>query len=648
MPILLPQVDYSPLYRAIQLKTGAKSTLIGTESLDIMGRIRNLEERQRSVQRRGLVAETALGVAELLLQFGQSVYGIFEQQNFETAKADLHDLQQQMTGKVRTYIDNNQFTWATDDKGSRIMQMPAEFETWYQESLSAIEEQYEAFPRVQSWAKDQLYQMYNQSTQAALTYGRNYAIEQTQKQFERNVNNAMADAVNIGDFAPVEAVINSARNWLGDPQADNLLEGSRAKYKSLLFKKQVHDTTQTGLDILRTTDSPEYAEQWIEKNTPFLDDMPEQRTEIVDEIWRQWGVSQEREKQRRKQSGDKTELDYMDRLQKGNLPTWVEIRDSDLSRERKEHWRNLINDLAEEKREAEKQRQKDLEDMREKARKEEISEAYLRAYSEIIDWPMGQEEQVEERILGDPDLTNEDKEHLIDEYRSRDTKMHKAAEKEGPLEVTDDNVLAEVIRMFYDTSAYSNDQVRDFIKSKHGKGLSNADATRWLDKVSRRTTYVTEKVALDMIDSYFDDICRDELDQSKVLEARLKQSNIFKTFDEVVTTGILPGTNRKLTEKGLLEFAQGLLLGDRAERTGGLFRKWSAKKEYEKLPEPETVPLTAEDPDLERYRRFKGADPVARGEIGGTPAFFDGTYWYMYQRPGEWYRWEGERWVIAR
>jgi len=238
MPIVLPQVDYSPLYRAIALKGEARTAGIRVESLDVVSRMRDLQERQRK-------SELVFGVAELLLQFGQNVYGIFEQQKLEAAKADLHGLQQEMIGKIQTYIDNNQFSWSTDNKDNKVMKMPPEFDQWYQQSLSAIEEKYKSFQRVRSWAKDQLYQMYDQSTATALNYGRDYAMKQTLQGFNRNLDNAMTDAVNAGDFATVEAVINSARNWLGDPQADNLIAAKRGEFTFRVHEKQVRAISAT-------------------------------------------------------------------------------------------------------------------------------------------------------------------------------------------------------------------------------------------------------------------------------------------------------------------------------------------------------------------------------------------------------------------
>jgi len=113
MPIVLPQVSYAPLYQATQLKGGARQALHGAQSLDLISRIRALQRQQRTT-------DTVLGIANLVLQLGNTVYGIFEQQQFEKAKGQMHDLRLDMQQKVQTYIDNNQLSWETDAQGNKV------------------------------------------------------------------------------------------------------------------------------------------------------------------------------------------------------------------------------------------------------------------------------------------------------------------------------------------------------------------------------------------------------------------------------------------------------------------------------------------------------------------------------------------------
>jgi hypothetical protein len=434
---------------------------------------------------------------------------------------------------------------------------------------------------------------------------------------------------------------------------------------------------QGALNVLQNTENPVLAEAWIVENTPFWAGSPEKRAEVVDEAWRQWGVREDRKNFMLRESIDRIELDYMDRTQAGNPPTWAEIRSSDLPRERKQYWRDLINRIAEDKRQAEKDRQKEIEDMREEARQERISQAYFQAYSEIVDWPMGEEEQVEDRILGDPDLTNEQRKQLIDEYRKRSDEAERAAQQKGPLEVTDPAIHSELVRMFYDFEKYANDEVESYIKSHQGKGLSITDARTWLDRTKRRDTYRSKKILTDMVTAYFDDVIQYETDPAKILKARGDEAEILILLDDAINSG-------EYTEQGLYELVRNAIVEskegrvrrsmqaliveepDKKKPEGAPQAAISAAQEYaaarkaEEAP-PETAAAVSaareyaairatEEADremIDTYIEWKGVPPVlVRKNAAGEISFFDGTWWYVYRRDS-WYRWDGNRWRIS-
>jgi len=167
----------------------------------------------------------------------------------------------------------------------------------------------------------------------------------------------------------------------------------------------------------------------------------EERLSLLRQYQTEWGLLRDKEQKALTAEIERIELDYMDRLQSGTPPSWDEIGDSVLPLKRKEHYRGLINDISKAAREAEEDR---LKKQREELEAQKRSEAYLQAYSEIIDWPMNQEEQVEDRILADEQLDNKEKKSLIDEYRQRNKEVQEAAQKKGPLEVTDDSTLSEL------------------------------------------------------------------------------------------------------------------------------------------------------------------------------------------------------------
>ncbi len=396
------------------------------------------------------------------------------------------------------------------------------------------------------------------------------------------------------------------------------------------------------LSVMKATRNPTAAEVWLKDNTPFFDSDPSKRIEISDEMWRRWGLIKDRENRLLKGAIEKVELNFMDRLQAENPPTWVEIRDSILPRDRKEHYQDLINRMAATAKESETEH---IEAERKMREGKEQSAAYLKAYSEIIDWPPNQEEKVEDRILSDELLDNEDKEHLIDEYRQR---MSEAADRpENPLHVTDENTLAELTVMFYDDDV-PNAKIKSFIETKHGHGLSNADARTWQDKLKKRQPYQVYKLSIDMISQYYDNIIEFEMiDKKEILEARKKEAIIIKQVADEAAKG-------ELTEDGLLQFATNLLIVPKQQRVGGLFSRFETELETKERVVPERRKLPPSDVyDQEMRNRFmawKGVDPVDIGELKtGEPSFFDGMYWYVY-RKRQWLIFDGAKntWIPTK
>ena len=392
--------------------------------------------------------------------------------------------------------------------------------------------------------------------------------------------------------------------------------------------------------MMKETGDPAAAEAWLEKNTPFFDGSPEKRTEISDEVWRSWGILEQRKAKILKQAIEDTELIFMDRLQKGDIPTWEQIRDSILPRDRKEHYQGIINRIAETAKETEAKRLEAERKLREARQK---SDAYLKAYSEIIDWPMNQEEKIEDRILGDELLSNDEKEHLIDEYRQRNKEAQDAAKKKDPLEVTDESVMASLIKMFYN-SDISNEDVKKYIEAKHGYGLSNTDARTWEDKLKTRQPYQVYKLSTDMISQFFDDSLKEETDQTKILEARKDEALILKLVADEAAKG-------ELTEEGLLTYTRNLIDPVKRKRIGGIFSRFETEEEFRTRTEPEVKEAPAAEvyskEMQDRFTAWKGTAPASTGENeAGEIVFSDGTWWYVYRRRA-WYRWDGTRWRIS-
>lgn len=372
----------------------------------------------------------------------------------------------------------------------------------------------------------------------------------------------------------------------------------------------------------------------------------EERLSLLGQYKTEWGLLRNQEQQAMTAEIEQTELDFMDRLQQGDPPSWNEIRDSELPRERKEHYQGLINRISEQARKGEEARIEAQRKELELIQKEKKSAAYLQAYKELVDYPLNQEERWEDRIIGDPLLENKEKEHFIDEYRQRAKSAQDAAKQKSPLETTDDSILAELIRRFYD-SDISNDAVKSFIQSKHGMGLSNSDSKTWLDKLKTREPYKVHNLAVTMVKQYFDDSLKAELSELKILSSRKTEALIIKQIADEAAKG-------KLTEDGLLQFASNLLVEPKRQRVNGIFSRFETEMEFEKRVEPEAkapAPVEVYDQEMvDRFTQWKGAPPVATSDsFQGTYleiAFFDGKWWYVNRR-GSWYRWDTNRWRMV-
>jgi len=391
------------------------------------------------------------------------------------------------------------------------------------------------------------------------------------------------------------------------------------------------------MDMMKETNDPTAAEGWLEKNTPFFDGSPEKRTEISDEVWRSWGILEQRKNQILEEAIKETYLIFLDRIQKGDIPTSDQIISSILSNDDKEHFLGIVNRIAETARETEAKR---LEAERKLREAQQKSDAYFKAYSEIVDWPMNQEEKVEDRLFGDKQLTNKEIEHLLDDYRQRMREAETRAKTKNPLEVTDESVMAELLRMFYNNDI-SNKDVKKYIETKHGYGLSNTDTRTWEDKLETRQPYPTYKPAMDLIRKYFDDEMKEETDPAKILAERKKEALITMQVADEADKG-------ELTPDGLLQFTINLVADQKRQRVSGLFSRKETEEEFRARIEPEVKKPPAEEIHeremIDRFTKWSGAPPVEIGDNEqGELLFSDGTWMYVYRRRA-WYRWDGTRW----
>ena len=152
-----------------------------------------------------------------------------------------------------------------------------------------------------------------------------------------------------------------------------------------------------------------------------------------------------------------------------------------------------------------------------------------------------------------------------------------------------------------------------------------------------RAPYYTGKLAVDMINGFFDNTLCFEESESRILQLRTEEAGILKQLDAAIRGG-------KYTEQGVLEYATNLLAGSKQRQVSRGVQKLA-------VPEPQRKVQSAEETYrkemVQRFTTWSGAAPVQTKQIEGKAAFFDGRYWYTYEARN-WRRWDGEKWVILK
>ncbi len=441
--------------------------------------------------------------------------------------------------------------------------------------------------------------------------------------------------------------------------------------------------------VMKGTDDPAAVDAWLQENTPFYDDNPGVRTEIIDEVWSRVSKLQQRQKAARQEAERLGFLQFVSDMNQGkasledmwnskkyplsaiDIKHFQGLRDNERKGFKVQGFHRRIDELIE--RGATWQEFDKLEkeiydagletsdlriltadiDLQQKAlragekpgarqKREEYSQA--RALLNA-----GQFEELSEKLTAKAYTTFDEKD---DEYfwLKIDSKREELKkEQEGdPMLRTDSLIMAELIRRFYDTEKYSNDDIDAFIKSNHGPDaaggprLSNKDSVSWLDKVQNRSIYAAEKISFDMISGYYYNLLQYEEDAGKILEARQEQAAVMLQLHEKISSA-------DFTDEGLIKFAQNLLVAPKRERVGWVFGRLESEEEFKKRTVPERRKLPPSDVyDQEmrdRFTAFKGAAPTDEmvNEAGET-AYFDGSKWYVYRRRS-WLYWDGKTWM---
>ena len=465
--------------------------------------------------------------------------------------------------------------------------------------------------------------------------------------------------------------------------------------EALAWKEKMRSAAQYSfsykgaMTVMKGTNDPAAAEAWLQENTPFYDDNPGVRTEIIDEVWSRVSKLQQRQKAARQEAERLGFLQFLSDINQGkatledmwnskkyplsaiDIKHFQELRDNERKGWKVQGFHRRIDELIE--RGATWQEFDKLEkqiydagletsDLRKLTADIDLQQKALRAGEEpgarekraeyaqaraLIN--AGQLEELSEKLTAKAytSFDEKDDEYFWGKIDSKRKELKK--EQEGdPMLRTDPLVMSELIRMFYDTEKYSNNDIEKFLKSNHGPGsdgkarLSNKDSVTWLDKVQKRSVYAAEKISFDMVSGYYYNLLQYEEDAGKILEARQEQASVMLQLHEKIASA-------DFTDEGLIKFAQNLLVAPKRQKVGWYFSRMETEAEFEKRTVPERRELPAAevyDQEMrDRFTAFKGAAPVDEmvNEAGET-AYFDGSRWYVYRRRS-WLYWDGKAWM---
>jgi len=201
--IKLPTVDYSPALNALERAGQAQKAILS-------GKAANINKRQLQLQQDQTIAGAVSGAVSGLLDVGKEVYSIFEQGALEKTKAQLQTTQQEMKQRIRDLA----LSGAIQPGADGSIEIPADFERYYQEKVKEIDAGLGDFKSVRTWAKDSLYSIYDSLTETALNAAQERALKERDTLHAQNLATALKESVASGDFSKVQETISGAA-WLG-------------------------------------------------------------------------------------------------------------------------------------------------------------------------------------------------------------------------------------------------------------------------------------------------------------------------------------------------------------------------------------------------------------------------------------------------
>lgn len=230
--MILPKLDYSPLFNAVQSIGQARQAGVGVQQLGL---------QQKSLQ----ISQFTAGVSAVtsLVEAGMQVYKMAETRDLEQSKADIFQTQGLIHAKRVELIQNNKYKVDTAPDGSQMIAIDPEFDLFVDEQIRQAQEKHTNFGQTQSFIESSLQQ---------------YAVNQKGYALEQFAAQEATATAELGAMNGVQAVDDSVR--AGNAKAINA-HISAATYLSpaqkKLEKERLYQLYEEGIrkrDILNVLD----------------------------------------------------------------------------------------------------------------------------------------------------------------------------------------------------------------------------------------------------------------------------------------------------------------------------------------------------------------------------------------------------------
>jgi len=232
MALPIFQVDYSPIYSAFNSLRGAKGT--------------QLAEKHRKED----VGVAALGfVLEGAEMIGEAIVAAVTGVKLAEAKKGAMARDQVAQQKARELVFNNDYeiistpipgrpeipyssgegqqaaelSTRTEYRSLKLGAKTGDFDAWFNTQQQEIEEEYKMFPKIKSWALDQLYASYDTAKRVATDTLENKALQDISRIDQQSITHSVDQAIRHENFALVDAALSGSQSLT--PDIKNAMRG---------------------------------------------------------------------------------------------------------------------------------------------------------------------------------------------------------------------------------------------------------------------------------------------------------------------------------------------------------------------------------------------------------------------------------------